>query len=168
MIVESLERAAWKQREHSHQARADALTSAHRARASQGVKHPVWDFLFTYYSYSPSPLRRWHPGARVQLEEAPERDGWRWYVSGSSPGAVVPDAEGSGSVLVTWNTPGTHEAHFGADSAAKHADAGHVTLDVPATSTLRRDVDTAEQPEAAAALGLGPRTTALLEAARAA
>ncbi len=82
--------------------------------------------------------------------------------------AVVPDAEGSGSVLVTWRVPGAHEAHFGTDSAAKHADAGHTVLDVPASSTLRRDVDTAEQLEVAAALGLGPRTTALLEAARAA
>ena len=82
--------------------------------------------------------------------------------------AVVPDAEGSGSVLVTWRVSGAHEAHFGTDSAAKHADAGHTVLDVPASSTLRRDVDTAEQLEVAAALGLGPRTTALLEAARAA
>jgi len=92
MIVESLDRETWQRRERTHQERADALTASHRARASQGVKHPVWDFLFTYYSYSPSQLRRWHPGAGIQLEDAPERDGWRWYATGSAPNAVVPDA----------------------------------------------------------------------------
>lgn len=52
----------------------------------------MWDFLFTYYSYAPSRLRRWHPGAGVELEDAPERADWRWYVRGSTPGSVVPDA----------------------------------------------------------------------------
>lgn len=88
----SLSRATWSERERAHHERADALTAAHRDRASRGVKHPVWDFLFTYYSYAPSQLRRWHPGAGVSLEEAPERAGWRWYSSGSKPESVVPDA----------------------------------------------------------------------------
>lgn len=88
----SLDRTAWLAREHAHQARADALTSAHRERASRGEKHPVWDFLFTYYSYSPSQLRRWHPGAGIALQNAPERAGWRWYAAVSSPDSVVPDA----------------------------------------------------------------------------
>lgn len=79
--------------------------------------------------------------------------------------AVVPDAENSGSVLVTWRMPAAHEAHFGPDSAQRHADAGHVVLDIPATSTLRRDVDTADQMRDAHSLGLGPRTSVLLEAA---
>ncbi|BDZ38023.1 hypothetical protein GCM10025863_06370 [Microbacterium suwonense] len=39
----------------------------------------MWDFLFTYYAYKPSVLRRWHPGAGVALQNAPERLGWRWY-----------------------------------------------------------------------------------------
>ncbi|WP_228479693.1 3-methyladenine DNA glycosylase [Microbacterium abyssi] len=88
----SLDRSTWQAREHAHQARADALTSAHRERASRGEKHPVWDFLFTYYSYSPSQLRRWHPGAGIELRSAPERAGWRWYAAGSAPEAVFPDA----------------------------------------------------------------------------
>lgn len=36
-------------------------------RASQGVKHPVDDFLFEYYPNRPSLLRRWHPGLGVIL-----------------------------------------------------------------------------------------------------
>lgn len=80
--------------------------------------------------------------------------------------AVVADAENSGTVLVTWRTPATYEPHFGPESAARHVEAGHALLDVPARSALRRDVDTAEQLRDAAALGLGPRTSALLQAAR--
>ncbi|WP_417511438.1 3-methyladenine DNA glycosylase [Microbacterium sp.] len=88
----SLEHETWSAREHAHQQRADALTAAHRERASRGEKHPVWDFLFTYYSHSPSQLRRWHPGAGVQLEDAPERREWRWYAEGPASGSVIPDA----------------------------------------------------------------------------
>lgn len=87
----SLDRVTWTAREHAHQQRADALTADHRERASRGEKHPVWDFLFTYYSHSPAQLRRWHPGARVELEDAPEREEWRWYAPGTATGSVVPD-----------------------------------------------------------------------------
>ncbi|MBO3662546.1 2-phospho-L-lactate guanylyltransferase [Microbacterium stercoris] len=76
--------------------------------------------------------------------------------------AFTPDAEGTGTTLVTAR-PGEHLAPaFGADSAARHAASGFVRLEVRADSTLRRDVDTAEQLRAAASLGLGPRTSALL------
>ncbi|MGN7950370.1 3-methyladenine DNA glycosylase [Microbacterium sp. 22215] len=91
-MTASLSRRVWLERERAHQERADALTSAHRERASRREKHPVWDFLFTYYSYKPAQLRRWHPGAGVELEEAPERLSWRWYSPGSSEHSAVPDA----------------------------------------------------------------------------
>nr|WP_240630862.1 3-methyladenine DNA glycosylase [Mycolicibacterium sp. GF69] len=32
-----------------------------------GESHPVWDFLFTYYSLRPRQLRTWHPGFGVAL-----------------------------------------------------------------------------------------------------
>lgn len=88
----TLTRSDWLVREHAHQVRADTLTADHRDRAGRREKHPVWDFLFSYYSYKPAQLRRWHPGAGVELLEAPERSDWRWYSPGSSPEAVVPDA----------------------------------------------------------------------------
>lgn len=93
MPVSVLEHATWQEREGAHQERADGLTAAHRERAARGEKHPVWDFLFTYYSYAPSQLRRWHPGAGVQLDGAGERLGWRWYSPGSVPDSAVPDAD---------------------------------------------------------------------------
>ncbi|WP_394550670.1 3-methyladenine DNA glycosylase [Agromyces sp. MMS24-JH15] len=85
----------WRAREHAHAERADALTAGHRARAARGEKHPIEDFLFTYYSYSPSLLRRWHPGAGVELAEASgdPRAGWRWYAAGATPGSLIVDAD---------------------------------------------------------------------------
>lgn len=76
--------------------------------------------------------------------------------------AVVADAEGTGSTLVTI-APGLRwESHFGPNSYAAHVAHGCIPLDVPASSTLRHDVDTAAQLDAARTLGLGPRTAALL------
>lgn len=46
----------------------DALLGDHLERRRRGLKHPVRDFLFTYYSYRPGQLRRWHPGVGVALE----------------------------------------------------------------------------------------------------
>jgi len=75
---------------------------------------------------------------------------------------VVADAEGEGSTLVTARAGATWISAFGEDSFARHKLLGCTPLDVPADSTLRRDVDTAEQLAAASALGLGERTTAVL------
>ena len=40
----------------------------HQKRASIGEKHPVYDFLFDYYSFRPGLLRRWQPGIETVLE----------------------------------------------------------------------------------------------------
>jgi hypothetical protein len=63
----------WRAREAAHQLRADALTAAHRARKQRGERHPVEDFLWTYYSVKPGELRRWHPGAAAVLEGGARR-----------------------------------------------------------------------------------------------
>ncbi|WJL95689.1 3-methyladenine DNA glycosylase [Microbacterium sp. ET2] len=91
-----LERAEWTTRERSHRERADSLTAAHRERARRGEKHPVEDFLFTYYSYKPALLSRWHPGAGVELTGAASepRAGWRWYEPGTHPGSLRVDDVG--------------------------------------------------------------------------
>ncbi len=39
----------------------------HAKRARVGQAHPVWDFLFSYYSLRPGQLRCWHPGYGVAL-----------------------------------------------------------------------------------------------------
>jgi hypothetical protein len=60
----------WRARERAHESRVDALLADHLLRRSRGRKHPVADFLFTYYSYRPAQLRRWHAGHGVTLEGA--------------------------------------------------------------------------------------------------
>ncbi len=76
-----LVRAEWRERERAHAARIDDATQCHRARREDGRKHPVEDFLFTYYSHKPSALRRWHPGPGVVLQDAGSeaRAGSRFY-----------------------------------------------------------------------------------------
>ncbi len=74
-----LERAAWSARAAAHAARMDAFIEPHLARRGSSVKHPVHDFLFTYYSHRPAQLRRWHPGYGAALADAPEYDGLKGY-----------------------------------------------------------------------------------------
>src|SRR3954454_5798823 len=76
-----LEETEWRRFERTHQEQVDAWTAGRRARAVRGQRHPVDDFLWTYYSHLPRQLRRWHPGAGVALAglAASARTGWRWY-----------------------------------------------------------------------------------------
>ncbi len=74
--------------------------------------------------------------------------------------AVVADAEGTGSTLVTAAPGMPWTSSFGHDSFARHLARGFIPLAVEDASTLRRDVDTLTQLDAAAALGLGSRTAA--------
>jgi hypothetical protein len=62
-----LETADWTTRERMHHKRVDDFCEPHRKRARAGEAHPVWDFLFTYYSLRPRQLRIWHPGFGVAL-----------------------------------------------------------------------------------------------------
>lgn len=71
--------AAWAPVARAHERRVDELTAAHRQRRKGGASHPVEDFLFTYYSYRPRLLRRWHPGVGVRLEDAEEHAAWPLY-----------------------------------------------------------------------------------------
>lgn len=70
----------WTARQRAHERRVDHLVSGHLDRRRRGTKHPVEDFLFTYYSFRPAQLRRWHPGAGVTLAGNAPHAGWRGYV----------------------------------------------------------------------------------------
>ncbi|MEU3455778.1 3-methyladenine DNA glycosylase [Micromonospora sp. NPDC006766] len=75
----ALDAADWQARRHAHEQRVDAWLTPHLARRRGGVKHPVEDFLFTYYSHRPAQLRRWHPGAGVVLRDADPAEFGRDY-----------------------------------------------------------------------------------------
>ena len=63
-----LPRAEWEARAAAHRARVAPMAEAWLERRSRGEKHPVWDFLFTYYNFSPNKLTTWVPG----LSEIPD------------------------------------------------------------------------------------------------
>src|ERR1700694_6145744 len=57
----------WLRRAAAHTERAEEFLAPHLRRARAGEVHPVWDFLFTYYSLRPRQLRVWHAGYGVVL-----------------------------------------------------------------------------------------------------
>ncbi|MBJ7340592.1 MAG: 3-methyladenine DNA glycosylase [Mycolicibacterium sp.] len=65
-----LDECDWQGRELRHLERADEFLGPHRERARRGEAHPVWDFLFSYYSLRPRLLRRWHAGYGTALDGA--------------------------------------------------------------------------------------------------
>lgn len=90
VAVEELAEAAWRSRAARHAARVEVLVAPHLARRAAGVKHPVHDFLFTYYSQRPAQLRRWHPGFGVRLGgDASAYEGLKGYAGGAVTTAYV-------------------------------------------------------------------------------
>ena len=62
----------WRARAHTHLERVQRWTVPHRERRSRQEPHPVHDFLFQYYMYSPAKLEAWHPGVGEVLADSPE------------------------------------------------------------------------------------------------
>jgi len=104
--LQHLRQDDWLRREADHQQRVRTYSDPYLARRSAGQKHPVEDFLFTYYTQKPGQLLRWHPGVGVVLSgpAAAERCGWKYYrtpdagelaAAGLAPGtkAVTVDVE---------------------------------------------------------------------------
>ncbi|MTJ71183.1 3-methyladenine DNA glycosylase [Nocardia seriolae] len=69
----------WRGRTAAHRARVDALVGPYLERRAAGSKHPVIDFLFTYYGHKPAQLKRWHPGFGVVLADAADYTEFRGY-----------------------------------------------------------------------------------------
>ncbi|WP_157574778.1 3-methyladenine DNA glycosylase [Jiangella muralis] len=92
----------WRARLLAHEARVDALVGPHLSRRRAGRTHPVHDFLFTYYSFKPAQLRRWHPGTGVVLAGSPPHASWPGYEarrSGVAVGAAMVERRAS---TVEW------------------------------------------------------------------
>jgi len=78
--------------------------------------------------------------------------------------ALVPDAAGTGTVLLSALSPQGLQPRFGPESAREHArDCVRLDLDLPA---LRTDVDDDQSLRRAVAIGVGRHTAALLHVAR--
>lgn len=81
----------WQPLARAHADRIGAYTDPLVQLHKTGVKHPVYDFLFSYYYLSAGALKRWHPGAGVVIANpgqnaAAEHADWKFYQ------AVNPDA----------------------------------------------------------------------------
>jgi hypothetical protein len=115
VAVESLAADVWRARREAHERRVDGWITPHLARRRAGVKHPVEDFLFTYYSYRPAQLRRWHPGAGVRLEGADPAQFGPFYTDAGLDVAAVREQRGESIrwirdlLAATMSRP----AHFG-------------------------------------------------------
>ena len=76
--------------------------------------------------------------------------------------AFVPDADGTGTVLLTATSPDRLHPRFGPESAAAHREAGALRLDGDWPG-LRRDVDTAANLALAVTLGIGRHSAELID-----
>lgn len=120
-----LDEPEWRERQRAHEARVRAWTDPHQVRAARGEKHPVHDFLFTYYAFRPAWLRRWHPGPDVALVGAAAREFLRW--------PEYREIEcGTGILPVGFET----STHHGRDA---HATSIAVALDPAALPAHRRE-----------------------------
>ncbi len=63
----------WTARADEYRRRVEEFVEPHLRRMRVGEPHPVWDFLFQYYSLRPRQLRVWHPGFGVVLGGAARR-----------------------------------------------------------------------------------------------
>lgn len=114
-----LDVAAWRERRRAHEERVDVWLTPHLARRRRGERHPVADFLFTYYSNRPAQLRRWHPGAAVELRDADPAEVGRDYRA--TPAGVTLDTEavrGRRAESIEWirsllTATAGRPAHFG-------------------------------------------------------
>ncbi|WP_125038849.1 3-methyladenine DNA glycosylase [Nocardioides sp. LS1] len=104
--MEVLSREEWQACAAAHAARIDAFVQPHLVRRESRVKHPVHDFLFTYYSQRPAQLRRWHPGYGVGLADGASYAGLKGYAvsAGSTTECVAVTAEHVASQRVLLET----------------------------------------------------------------
>ncbi|GAA4673362.1 3-methyladenine DNA glycosylase [Gordonia humi] len=87
--MQALARPEWTARAADHRARIERLVGPYLRMRRRGVKHPVIDFLFTYYSARPAQVTGWHPGYGVVLRDAPEFEDARGYEVGDDGGVAV-------------------------------------------------------------------------------
>jgi hypothetical protein len=65
-VADVLQAAEWRARSDEHQRRVAQVLPPRRG----GQPHPVWDFLFSYYTLRPGQLSCWHPGYGTVLAGA--------------------------------------------------------------------------------------------------
>jgi len=79
----------WRASQRQHALDLQPVLEAQRDRRARAQKHPVVDFLFTYYSFRPGHLIQWSPGYGVVLENSREEFTRRryWVADDTSEGS---------------------------------------------------------------------------------
>jgi 2-phospho-L-lactate guanylyltransferase len=93
----------------------------------------------------------------------PEDLGSALVAAEAHPRAMVADAPGTGTTLLTLAAATPLHSRFGAGSAAAHKGLGYVPLDIFEASTLHRDIDLPADLDALRSLEPGLHTKRLLE-----
>lgn len=93
-MVDSLTMPQWRAAKRRHEERVGPFARERLART--GRKHPVYDFLFEYYSYRAGHLLRWSPGIDVRLEGA---------TSGDTPWPQLFEFDERGAILIGRTFP---------------------------------------------------------------
>lgn len=92
--VRVLPRGEWQARRRGHRERVSGLIDGYLEARQRQEKDPVMDFLFEYYAFRPSHLKRWSPGFGVRLEGVDDLDGWELdeLTAGDGMGWLDPEA----------------------------------------------------------------------------
>ena len=101
----------WRDRQAVHEARVRTWTDPYQQRKSRGEKHPVYDFLFTYYGFRAAWLRRWHPGPDLGLAGEAAREFLRWPEYRQLPASQV-CLQGVNVVALDPSTLPAHRREF--------------------------------------------------------
>lgn len=81
----------WTTRREAYRRRVLPWVEDRRRRSSRHVPHPVYDFLFEYYSFPPTQLLRWSPGFGVPLQTvSQETPDWSSWFRQTSSGYMIP------------------------------------------------------------------------------
>jgi len=64
----------WTAEKSAHETRVDEFLNDYLEARSRQEKNPVMDFLFEYYAFRPSNLRKWSPGIGVNLNYSEFKD----------------------------------------------------------------------------------------------
>lgn len=74
LLKETLPKAEWSRRQTAHKEQVSQKIDGYLKRRQHQRKDPVMDFLFEYYAFRPSHLKRWSPGFGIMLESDSKSD----------------------------------------------------------------------------------------------
>jgi hypothetical protein len=91
--MQVISREAWGVQREGYLARVRPQAEDRGRRSARRERHPVYDFLFEYYSFRPAHLLRWTPGFGVTLDGAARDDiAWSEFVE-CEGGMTLPASE---------------------------------------------------------------------------